>query len=771
MKTFFNSPALFRNCLSWQSLGMLLTTALFLAPAMAGHPELPLDLGSADDFVILAKSGISTVPPSDITGDMGVSPITSTAITGFALTMDVSEEFSTSAQVTGKIYAPDYDPPTPVKMTTAISDMETAYTTAAGRTIPDTNNLGATAGSDLDIGGLTFAPGLHKWTTGVLVSTNVTLDAAGSPDAVFIFQIEGDLTIASGQSVILAGGAQAKNIYWQVAGGAGAIIGTTAHFEGVLLTATAINLLTGASFNGKLLAQTDVNLQSNAVVDSSLINQYTLTYTASLGGAVLGDSPQFVMEGEDGTQVTAVADLGFVFVQWSDGSTTNPRTDLNVMADITVEAEFRELAEDEYVFTYTAGLGGSISGVSPQFVAEGEDGTEVTAVADVGFVFVEWLGTHPSTDNPRTDLNAMEDITVEAQFEAIPTYTLTYTAAPGGSISGDALQLVYEGDDGTTVTAVPAFGYSFVQWTGTHPSFGNPRTELNVMEDVTVEAQFVADEGPCGILITLGALLENDLSGSFTGEDLTYTASSSDPLVMTASITPGNMLRTEALSLGQVEITVTASHPDMADQVLVFRIDVVGHPTTVSSAFLPWEPWNPRFTQEITIRNDESCDAIGIRLLFSDLKEGIVVENQNGTAPDPDGRVAISMAFPFASGASVDLSVVYLSSGEFRPDQHPPAIEIQFIMADMPLPPEAGPTLHINRVQTMDDGRVFLEFASVAGTHYRIDYMNNFPDGTWATVDLDLLAGGNLTQWIDQGPPATAPLSGVRVYRVRAVAP
>jgi hypothetical protein len=111
---------------------MWIVAAMLASIVRAGNPELPVNLGSAGDFVILAKSGISTVPPSDITGDMGVSPITSTAITGFALSMDISGEFSTSAQVTGNIYAPDYAMPTPTKMTTAISDMETAYTDAAG---------------------------------------------------------------------------------------------------------------------------------------------------------------------------------------------------------------------------------------------------------------------------------------------------------------------------------------------------------------------------------------------------------------------------------------------------------------------------------------------------------------------------------------------------------------------------------------------------------------------------------------------------------------
>lgn len=675
----------------WMHL-LILGSALLVPSAKAGHPEDPINLNSAGDFVILAKSGITNVPDSDITGDMGVSPIDSTAITGFALIMDSSNEFSTSAQVTGEIYASDYSPPTPTKMTTAISDMETAYTVAAGRTDPDTTNLGGG-----EIGGLTISPGLHKWGTGVGISNNVTLDAGGVPDAVFIFQIEGDLNVSSGQSVILAGGAQAKNIFWQVAGGSGAVIGTTAHFEGVLLTATKIDLLTNATFNGKLLAQTAVNLDQNIIVDSEQINQYTLIYEASLGGSILGDSPQFVMEGEDGTQVEANAEPGFVFVEWSDGSIDNPRTDLNVQEDITVEAQFVEILPNQFVLTYTAGPGGSVSGVSPQIVDQGEDGTEVTAEAAPGFVFVEWLGTHPSNDNPRTDTNVQADVTVEAQFVAAP------------------------------------------------PS--------------------------CGIPITLGTLLENDLSGSFTGENLFYTASSSDPTIMTAVITADNKLRTEALSMGQVEITVTASDLEVPDQVMVLLIDVVGHPTTVSSDFLPWEPWNPRFTQEITVRNDEPCDAIGIRLLFSDIEDGIVVENQNGTAPEPDGRVAISMAFPFESGASVDLSVVYLSTGAFRPDQHPPTIEIQFIMADTPQPAEGDLAPNITRIQTMDDGRVFIEFASVAGTHYQIDYTDDLNGGTWHTVALDLLAGANFTQWIDQGPPATAPMTNSRFYRVRAVTP
>jgi len=216
----------------------------------------PVILGRAGDFVILAKSGIDTVPASAITGDIGVSPIDSTALTGFSLSLDATNAFATSGQVTGQVFAADYSVPTPSGLTTSISNMETAYTDAAGRPTPDFTNLGAG-----EIGGLTLVPGLYKWGTGVSISTDVTLD--GGPNDVWIFQISGDVTQASGTKMTLSGGASPHNIFWQTFGQL--MIGTTAHFEGIALCQTAIVLGTGASVNGRLLAQTAVTLDQNAV--------------------------------------------------------------------------------------------------------------------------------------------------------------------------------------------------------------------------------------------------------------------------------------------------------------------------------------------------------------------------------------------------------------------------------------------------------------------------------------------------------------------------
>ena len=219
--------------------------------------ELPVNLGAAVHFVILSKSGISTVPTSAVTGNLGVSPAAATLITGFSLTVDSTNVFSTSLQVTGKVYAADYAPPTPSNLTTAVGDMELAFTDAAGRA-PGVTELGAG-----NIGGMTLAAGVYKWGTGLLVPTDVTL--TGSSTDVWIFQIAQDLTVSSGAKVVLAGGALPKNVFWQVAGLVD--LGTTAHWEGVVLTQTSITLRTGASINGRLLAQTAVDIDSSSVVE------------------------------------------------------------------------------------------------------------------------------------------------------------------------------------------------------------------------------------------------------------------------------------------------------------------------------------------------------------------------------------------------------------------------------------------------------------------------------------------------------------------------
>jgi hypothetical protein len=232
-------------------LSTLLALPVIASAASAAHPQAPVKLGSAGTFALLSKTGVTDVYASVINGDVGASPIT-----GAAIGLRCNEIAS------GIIYTVDAAGPLPCSvtaatlLTSAVGDMEAAYTDAAGRVLPDFTELGSG-----EIGGKTLAPGLYKWGTSVKISKDVTL--AGGPTDVWIFQIAGGIEQASATRVTLTGGALAKNVFWQAADAVS--IGTTAHFEGVVLAKTMVAVKTGASVNGRLLAQTAVTLQKNSI--------------------------------------------------------------------------------------------------------------------------------------------------------------------------------------------------------------------------------------------------------------------------------------------------------------------------------------------------------------------------------------------------------------------------------------------------------------------------------------------------------------------------
>jgi len=175
--------------------------------------------------------------------------------------MDPSGVFSTSSLVDGKIYAANYTSPTPSNLTTAVNNMQTAYTDAAGRPTPDFTDLYSG-----DLTGHTLAPGLYKWSTGVQVDGGGAVTISGSATDVWIFQIAQNLTVADGAMVTLSGGAKASNIFWQVAGQV--TLGTTSAMKGILLCQTAVVMNAAAAMNGKVFSQTAVTLIGNPVVSS-----------------------------------------------------------------------------------------------------------------------------------------------------------------------------------------------------------------------------------------------------------------------------------------------------------------------------------------------------------------------------------------------------------------------------------------------------------------------------------------------------------------------
>jgi uncharacterized repeat protein (TIGR01451 family) len=233
------------------SLVVSMFTGVF-APMPATRAASVVNLGTAGDFVILAKTAITTTGATSIRGDIGISPAAASSIAGFGLVMDSTNTFSTSSLVDGKVYASNYALPTPTKMTTAVSDMQAAYTAAAGQPSTVSELGGGTVALQ------TLVPGVYKWSTPVTITTDLIL--AGSPDDVWIFQMAQTLDLAAGMKILLSGGAQAKNVFWQVAGTVNLLAGS--HFEGIILAQTNIAMRAGATFNGRLLAQTAVTLIS-----------------------------------------------------------------------------------------------------------------------------------------------------------------------------------------------------------------------------------------------------------------------------------------------------------------------------------------------------------------------------------------------------------------------------------------------------------------------------------------------------------------------------
>jgi hypothetical protein len=361
MKTSNTASALDR----WMHfLGAMLIAALMVPAAIAAGPTT-VNLGTSGDFVILSKTGITTTGATSITGDIGVSPINATAITGFGLIADASNTFSRSSLVTGKIYAANYTSPTPTKLTTAVSDMQTAYTDAAGRTIPDHTELYAG-----DVTGKTLTSGLYKWGTGVLISAGgVTL--SGSASDVWIFQIAQDLTVANGAIVTLGGGALASNIFWQVAGKV--TIGTTAAMKGIILCQTQIAMQTGATLNGRALAQTAVTLIANTVTQPATVvitlptitsadpvntatsvalnKQITATFSKTMDGSTITASTFTLIHGT--TSISGIVSYSGTTATFAPASNLAPST----LYTATITTGVKDIAgnalANNYVWSFT----------------------------------------------------------------------------------------------------------------------------------------------------------------------------------------------------------------------------------------------------------------------------------------------------------------------------------------------------------------------------------------------------------------------------------
>ena len=302
-----------------------------------------INLGTAGNYAILTKTGISTTGTTSVVGDIGVSPAEATYITGFGLILPAGSSYSTSSLVAGKVYAPSYATPTPANISTAVSDMQTAYTDGAGRSQNVITELGAG-----NIGGMTLVPGLYKWGTGVTIPTDVTL--TGSANDVWIFVIAKNLDISSAKSIIFSGGAKASNIFWVVAGQT--TIGTRATFNGNILDQTAIVLNTGAVLNGRALAQSAVTIDASSItIPSGLMtnsNSSTVVSGNINAGASVTSSPSvtLALSSRNATQMMISNDSSFAGASWEAYATSKPWVLTSGDGLKIVYAKFRDGSSD-----------------------------------------------------------------------------------------------------------------------------------------------------------------------------------------------------------------------------------------------------------------------------------------------------------------------------------------------------------------------------------------------------------------------------------------
>lgn len=209
-------------------------------PTQSTNPAT-VSLGGAANFAVLAGSAITSTGATNITGNLGLSP--GTSVGGFPPGILVGTQLINT-----------------IETTQAKLDLTAAYNDAAGRTSTDIVTLSG------NIGGLTLTPGLYKTTSTMAISSgDLTFDAKGNANAVFIIQIASSLTVTSGRKVILKGSASASNIFWQV--GSSATFGTTSVFKGTIMAMQSITFETGATLNGRALARSaGIVMAGNVIV-------------------------------------------------------------------------------------------------------------------------------------------------------------------------------------------------------------------------------------------------------------------------------------------------------------------------------------------------------------------------------------------------------------------------------------------------------------------------------------------------------------------------
>jgi uncharacterized repeat protein (TIGR02543 family) len=235
-----------------------------------------------------------------------------------------------------------------------------------------------------------------------------------------------------------------------------------------------------------------------------LKNKFTVTFLDGANGSISGSHTQTVNYGDTCSLVTAVPSTEYHFASWTKGevpySADAALTVTNVTDDMTLSANFASNANPKFTVNFIAGENGSIKGTESQSIYAGESGTSVTGIPDTDYHFVNWTGTGgfaATTDNPIMVSNVTSEMTITANFasNSISKHTVNFIAGDNGSLTGTLSQAIYPGCSGTSVTAIPATGYHFVNWTGTDgfSTTSNPLTVSNVTSHMDITANFASN--------------------------------------------------------------------------------------------------------------------------------------------------------------------------------------------------------------------------------------------------------------------------------------
>ncbi len=412
--------------------------------AFAFTSPATVDLGTAGSFAILSKAGITTTGVTSITGDIGVSPIDSTAIVGFGLILDSSSQFSTSAIVTGKVYASNYAEPTPTNLGVAILNMHAAYLDALSRSTTDPAEINP--GSAGEIGGLTLTPGVYTFTGAVAISTDLTL--SGGANDIWIFQIPGTFSVHA--NVILSPGVQAKNIFWAVADATTIFPGFTVNGNIITAEPKTIALQAGAVLNGRALSQGAVTLITSTVTvptTSAPAPAAVFTLTATPTSTIVNKSA--LVSATDGiptsNSAVGIAVNGLTPIAVTLANTGNADSATNVrISPIGASSHIQLWAKDSTGNWRDINVTGWITNTAGISMPAGYSTT-----TDV-YVISDQAGSYPLTANlvKVSDSSTVASATETVTVKNIPTAsTLTYIVKSGTATSTHTIS----GPDGSGV--------------------------------------------------------------------------------------------------------------------------------------------------------------------------------------------------------------------------------------------------------------------------------------------------------------------------------